>query len=219
MNEIKIPIGSFKAVIFDMDGTMINNTRHHIRAWQEFLKRHGIVLSDEEYRQKIAGKKNDDIVKILFGEHVSPEEAKRLGDEKESIYRELYAPDIKEVQGLKVLVEELQHRSVRLAIATTANSANRDFALDSLNLQGQFEIILGEEHVKNGKPDPEIYLSTAKKLGVEPRECLVFEDSPSGVEAAKTAGMTVVGLLTMHSPGELTRADYLIHDFSELEFA
>lgn len=217
MARVQIPLAKFKAAIFDMDGTMINNSGAHIRAWQEFAKRHNVELSEAEYRRKVAGKKNDQIVKTLFGD-MSPEETQRLGDEKEVLYRELYAPDIEAVRGLHETVNELERHGLRLAIATTANKANREFVLDALGLQDRFELVLGEEHVSHGKPHPEIYLSAAQKLGVEPAECLVFEDSPSGVAAAKEAGMTVAGLLTLHTPEELKQADYTVSDFTDVEF-
>lgn len=211
-----IDTSQYKAAIFDMDGTMIENMAYHKKAWQEFLRRHDIHLGDEEFQKRISGKKNDQIFEIVFGQKLSGDEIKRYTHEKEAIYRELYKSDIKEVGGLTRFVDQLARAGVKLAIATTAPKDNRNFALESLALEGRFEVILGDEHVTNGKPHPEIYLSTAKMLGVEPRECIVFEDSLPGVESGKAAGMTVVALLTSHGENELSQADSVINDFSEV---
>jgi beta-phosphoglucomutase len=217
MHSIPIPFSQFEAVIFDMDGTMINNTAYHQKAWLEYLKQYGIQLSGEEYLQKVSGKKNDQIVKELFGPSVSPHKIKVISDEKEALYRELYADFIEEVPGLTKFIDKLHKRRIRTAIATTAQLQNRNFALVSLGLEDRFEVILGDEHVRNGKPDPEIYLKTSQELGVAPEKCIVFEDSPPGVQAAKNAGMTAVGVLTMHKTEHLRSADFLIHNFAEIQ--
>lgn len=195
---------------------MIRNMAFHKKAWQEYLKRHDIHLSEDEFREKISGKKNDQIFELVFGRKLSGEELQNYSDEKEAIYRELYAADIEEVEGLTDFIQKLHDKNIKTAIATTAPAGNRDFALKALGLEGKFEVILGDEHVTNGKPHPEIYLSTAKGLGVSPNECIVFEDSPPGIESGKNAGMKVVGLLTSHSGEELAGADYLVNDFTEI---
>jgi beta-phosphoglucomutase len=216
MDKITIPLAQFKAAIFDMDGTMINNMNYHKLAWQAFLKRHGIELSEEEFKHKISGKKNNQIFEIVFGRKLGEDEELQYTEEKEGLYRELFKPDIKEIAGLTSIITELHNRGIKTAIATTAPAKNRDFALRELGLEGKFEVILGDEHVSQGKPHPEIYLETAKKLGVSPHECLVFEDSPPGVESGKNAGMTVVGILSSHSPEEISKADYVVGDFTQL---
>ena len=216
MNNVSIDLSQFKAAIFDMDGTMINNMNYHKLAWQAFLKRHGIELSEEEFKHKISGKKNNQIFEIVFGRKLGEDEELQYTEEKEGLYRELFKPDIKEIAGLTSIITKLHNRGIRTAIATTAPAKNRDFALRELGLEGKFEVILGDEHVSQGKPHPEIYLETAKKLGVSPHECLVFEDSPPGVESGKNAGMTVVGILSSHSPEEISKADYVVGDFTQL---
>jgi beta-phosphoglucomutase len=152
----------------------------------------------------------------VFGRKLGEDEELQYTEEKEGLYRELFKPDIKEIAGLTSIITELHNRGIKTAIATTAPAKNRDFALRELGLEGKFEVILGDEHVSQGKPHPEIYLETAKKLGVSPHECLVFEDSPPGVESGKNAGMTVVGILSSHSPEEISKADYVVGDFTQL---
>ena len=216
MRTEKPDISKYKAAIFDMDGTMIRNMAHHKKAWQEFLRRHSVHLSDEEFKQKISGKKNDAIFELVFGKHLSDDELEKYADEKESIYRELYKNDIEEVEGLTDFISRLHALGLKTAIATTAPRENREFALGALKLNGKFEVILGDEHVSKGKPHPEIYLETARLLSVEPSECIVLEDSPPGVQSGKSAGMTVIGLLTSHEVSELSGADYLASNFTEL---
>lgn len=217
-NNILIRLSDFDTAIFDMDGTMINNMPYHKKAWKEFAKRHGLDLTDEEFREKFSGKKNDQILRMIFGRELSAEEIARYTEEKEGVYRELYAPDIAPVAGLHELLNTLQKAGKKLAVATTAPKDNRDFGFKALGLENVFSVILGDEHVTRGKPHPEIYLETAKKLQVDPSRCLVFEDTPPGIQSAKDAGMKVVSVLTTHSAEENDQADYFIKDFTELTF-
>lgn len=208
-----------EAVIFDMDGTMIDNMSTHKKAWKEFCLRKSINLSDADFKEKISGFKNDQIFINLFGDNLSENQIAEYADVKESVYRELYKPKIKEVLGLTDIILKIKKLNIKLAIATTAPKANRDFVLRELHLENYFDVILGEEDVKKGKPDPEIYLKTAGLLGVIPGECLVFEDSPVGIKSSKSAGMKVIGLITSHSKEDLPEADLIVEDFSKLELS
>lgn len=219
MHNAKIALSKYKAAIFDMDGTMINNMPYHQKAWQAFLKKHDINLTEDKFKHKISGKKNDQIFEIVFRQKLSADNLLKYTEEKEQLYREIYKSDIKEVTGLKATIEILHQNEIKLAIATTAPKKNRDFGLEELGLVNTFTTILGDEHVTIGKPHPEIYLSTARQLGVTPNECIVFEDTPSGIASGKDAGMTVVGILTSHTPEELKRADFIVNDFAHIEFA
>ena len=205
-----------KAAIFDMDGTMVRNMIYHKKAWQEYLKRHGMQLSEHAFRQKVSGRKNNQIFELLFRRKLNARELKRYSDEKEALYRELYRPHIEEVEGLTALVEKLHAKNIQTAIGTTAPAKNREFVLQSLGLEGRFAVILGDEDVTHGKPHPEIYLSVAKALAIPPKQCVVFEDSPPGIEAGKNAGMVVIGLTTSHGADELAGADYMVHDFRDI---
>lgn len=214
---IQLSTNKYKAVIFDMDGTMINNMPYHKKAWKEFFNKHGLSFTDEVFSKKISGKKNDQIFEFVFERKLTPEELEKYTEEKEALYRELYKPEIQEIRGLTELIRQLHNKNIKIAIATTAPEKNRTFGLEALHLTQTFDVILGDEHVTHGKPDPEIYLETAKRLRIDPASCLVFEDSPPGVNAGKNAGMTVVGIVTSHSKDELQRADYIINDFTEIE--
>ncbi|HSX01964.1 MAG TPA: HAD family phosphatase [Candidatus Saccharimonadia bacterium] len=219
MNNLHLPTSGFKAAIFDMDGTMIDNMAYHQRAWQEFFKRHHITLTEAEFKHRVSGKKNDQIFESVFGETLDAARVQAFTEEKEALYRQLYAPHITEVAGLGRIIAELHDRGIWTAIATTAPAKNREFALKALGLEGEFEVILGDEHVRRGKPDPEIYLATAAALGVEPSACIAFEDSPPGVQSAQAAGMMVVGILTSHAAAELVGAASVVRDYDQIELA
>lgn len=216
---MKLDLSKLKAVIFDMDGTMIDNTQFHKKAWIEFCKRHGITLTEEEYLHKISGKRNDEILHMLLGRRIGEEEYNFLDEQKESIYRELYKPYIKEAAGLKALLRKLSDHGLKLGIATTSSYRNRTFVLETLNLRKYFQVVIGGEDSKHGKPHPEIYLLAAQNLGVDPKNCLAFEDTALGIKSAKAAGMEVVGVLTAHSKEELQEADYFIKDFLEVNIS
>ena len=218
-NLLHIKLNDFDAAIFDMDGTMINNMLYHQEAWIEFAKRHGLgELTEEEFKEKFAGRKNDQLVQMIFNKELSADEILMYSEEKEGLYRELYRSYIKEVAGLSEILHLLKVNNKKLAIATTAPKKNREFGLEALKIVDTFSVILGDEDVTKGKPDPEIYLETAKRLGVETSRCLVFEDTPSGVGAGKNARMTVIGIMTTHSAKDLKEADFHVKDFTYIKF-
>lgn len=215
---MELDLSSIKAVIFDMDGTMIDNTLYHKRAWLEFCRRHGINLTEEGYLLKVSGKRNDAILELLFERRIAPDEQTQLEEEKESIYREIYGPNLKANGGLIDFLDKLSLKNLKIGIATTSPYKNRIFVLEALKLQNFFAVIVGSEDTLEGKPHPEIYLKTAEKLGFAPGECLAFEDTPSGVKSAKSAGIkTVIAVLTSHPKEELNEADFYIKDFTEIE--
>lgn len=218
MPKITIDLKNIKAAIFDMDGTMVDNSEYHKKAWKEFLKRKGVNLTDKEYNEKISGNNNPKILENIFGPIHTPEEIKIFGSQKEELYREMYAPHLKQVAGLNKIIKTLKKKGIKLGVATTSPALNRNFILDSLSLTKEFNVIMGDEHIINSKPHPEIYLRTANILKIKPAQCLVFEDSPTGVLSAKNAGMTIIGLLTYHTKKELNKADYIINDYTDLEF-
>lgn len=166
-----------KAVIFDMNGTMIYDVRLHNEAFRIFYQRHHKKFDESEMIKNVAGKNNRAIMKYVFGADISDQEIQAFAEEKEQIYR--------------------------------------DFVFDSLPLRKYFQVIIGDESINHGKPDPEIYLLTAKELHEKPENCLVFEDTSSGVLAAKRAEMKVAALLTSRTKEELKGADEWINNFHE----
>jgi beta-phosphoglucomutase len=203
------------AFLFDMDGVIIDSNPYHKIALKQFCQQHGHNLSEEQLREKIYGRTNKDWIPNVLG-NLTREQVQQYANEKEALFRELYRNDIKPLKGLLGFLEQAVQHNIPQAIATSAPRANVDFTLQHTSTGKYFQAILDESFVNKGKPDPEIYLKTAAALGYDPRNCVVFEDSLSGVESGKAAGCKVVGLTTTHSAEELSRTDLTIRDFDEL---
>ncbi len=204
------------ALVFDMDGVMVDSNPLHARAWQAYNRRFGIDAG-EDLAAKMYGRRNDEIVRDFFGPHPSAAEVAAHGAAKEELYRELLAPVLEEtlVAGVREVLE--RHRGQPVGLATNAEPANVDFILDRAGLRAYFRAIVDGHQVRHAKPHPEIYLRAAQLLAVRPRDCIVFEDSYSGVAAARAAGARIVGLRTTHR--ELPGADLEIDDFLSPELA
>lgn len=207
------------ALLFDMDGVIIDSNPAHKITIQQFCKTYNKNLTDDEMRQHIYGRTNKEWIRHLFGEDLPDDQLKKYADEKESLFRDYYKKDIKPVTGLIDFLKLLHANKIPLAIGTSAPAANVQFVFENMDIQKYFSAVLDESHVSIGKPNPEIYLKAAKELGKDPKECIVVEDSLSGVEAGKRAGCKVIGVTTTHTPAELHRADKTIADFSSLTLA
>jgi beta-phosphoglucomutase len=207
-----------KAAIFDLDGTLIDNNHYHLLAWQEYLRQNNRPLSMEEYRQHFNGRTNRDVIEYIFPGPLTDEEISKRTFEKEAVYRQIYQPYIKPVEGLLDLLTSLDAEKIPMAIATSGIQVNIDFMFEHVPVKQFFPVVLNSSHIQKGKPNPEIYLKTANTLGIEPANCLVFEDAAVGVTAAKAAGMKVVAITTTQSPAELADADLLVKDFTADSF-
>jgi beta-phosphoglucomutase family hydrolase len=192
-----------KGVIFDMDGTMVDNMMTHHRAWQSILAGVGLELTLEEVKREIHGI-NEEIIARLFGDRFTEEEIKRIAYEKEAAYRRIFLPELKLVDGLPDLLETLYQANIPMAIGTAAPPENVDFVLDNLNLRQYFKSVLHAGHVSKGKPDPEIFIKAANGMGLDAPDCLIFEDSPTGAEAANRAGSPAIILTTTHQQAEFS---------------
>lgn len=205
-----------QAVIFDLDGTLIDNNSYHIEAWKIFYKKIGREYSVEDYLKNINGRINRDIFNFMFGGGLTEDEIKRYSEEKEAMYRELYAPYIQPIKGLTVFLEELQYASVAKAIATSGQGPNIDFMFQHVNIRQFFAAVVDATQITKGKPDPEIFLKAAADVQADPSKCIAFEDSVAGIRSAKSAGMKVIGLATTHTREEIYEADYIINDYTEI---
>lgn len=204
------------AILFDLDGTMVDNKFYHKKAWVEFCKRHGVEMTMEKFEKKGFGGSNKDYLSAFLNIDVTDEDDFRLGEEKEQLYRELYKPHIEPINGLVSFIELLYRNDIDMAIATMAPLSNVEFIISKLNIEKYFKVIVDYYQVKNGKPDPEIFLKTAQKLSISPQNCVVIEDSSFGITAAKKAGMKIIGIRTYHTSEEMKDADLTIKDYSEL---
>ena len=206
------------AALFDMDGVLIDNTSFHVNAWLQFAQKHGRLLTKEQYVENINGRISADAMAYVFQRPISPGELIVLTEEKEATYRELYRPHLQPAPGLLDFLTALKAQNVRLAVGTSAPESNVLFTLDGLPLRPYFDTVVDASMIQRGKPDPEIYLIAAERVGVEPANCVVFEDALAGIEAGLRAGMTVVALATTHTREELagTGAALIVDDFTEL---
>lgn len=186
-----------------MDGTMIDNMMVHHRAWQKKLKELGLDMTLEEVHQKVHGV-NVEILKRLFGDRFTPEERVQISWEKEEEYRRIYKPELKLIDGLPNFLNRLKAQKIPLAIGSAAPPGNVDFVLDNLDIRHYFESIKHSDDVVQGKPNPEIYLKLTAELGLSPKDCLVFEDTPTGAEAAWRAGCPLVVVTTTHEENEFS---------------
>ncbi|MDQ1830269.1 HAD family hydrolase [Massilia scottii] len=208
-----------RAFIFDMDGTIVDNMSFHTESWIAFFQRRGKDIDADEFFRATAGRQGKEIIRSHMGEHLNDDEVRVLNDEKELVYRELYEPHRKTVVGFDGLIALAKEMNVALAVATAAPNANITFTLDGLDLRRHFDTVVGAADVARGKPHPDVFLLAAERCGVAPEHCIVFEDAPLGVEAARRAGMRAVVLTTTLPAAAFAEFDNVVHiasDFSEL---
>ena len=203
------------AVIFDMDGVLVDNNEYHNIAWLEFCKRKQLNISNEEIVSRY-GTHNIEFFKLLYGDTLSKEETDRLGEEKEAIYREIYEKDIRPAIGLVPFLTSLKDRGFKLAVATSAITNNLNFVLDKTDTRKFFDELADSSMVKRGKPAPDVFLKASELLGIPPSRCLVFEDAVQGVKAAVNAGMKVVAITSTFTPEDLKQANRIINSFTDI---
>jgi len=209
-----------RGALFDMDGTLVDNSPVHVRAFEIFCARYGVT----DWREKLDGAfgmGSDDIMRMLLpAEVIRARGLRALADEKEAIYREIYAPDIRPVAGLRTLLERLRDAGIRCAVGSSGCRENVEFVLDSCGIAEFFEARISGDMVARCKPDPEIYLKAAAALGLAPAECVVFEDAKAGIEAARRAGAgriaVVATTLTPETIRRETAADLVFGDYTEI---
>ena len=209
-----------KAALFDMDGTLVDNTLAHMRAFEIFCARYGVTGWKEKLSQAF-GMGNDDIMRLIMpAELIRERGLASLAEEKEAIYREIYAPEIRPVEGLVPLLESLRAAGVRCAVGSSGCRANVDFVLEKCRIGEFFDARISGDRVTRCKPDPEIYLTAAAALGMAPAECVVFEDAKAGIESARRAGVGRVVALATTLPREVlereTDADVIGTTFADL---
>lgn len=204
------------AVIFDLDGVIVDNMGYHRKAWALFLKKHAPHI-DLHHFSRHFGKTNRELLGMIFKGRMSSEEIRLLGNEKEEIYRRIYSPYVHPLPGLEPLLLSLKKENIPAAVASAAPKENVDFVLEKTGFDRFFDAVLDVSFSLRGKPDPGIYFETARLLKISPDRCLVFEDSLPGVQAALSAGMKVIGVTTTHSAESLKGSRMTIKDFTEID--
>ena len=198
-------------LIFDLNGTIINDMEFHIRAWTEILNQDlGAALSPEQVKSQMYGKNSELLVRVFGSGRFSEDEMDHWSIEKEKRYQQAYRPHVKLISGLEDLLEKAYERKIPMAIGSAAIPFNIDFILDQLDIRKYFQAVVSADDVEISKPHPETFLKAARLINEDPSFCLVFEDAPKGVEAAANAGMNCVVLTTMHSRNEFPLSDHIV---------
>ena len=202
-----------KAVLWDLDGVLVDSAPFHFQAWRELFQSLGKGFADADFRRTF-GLRNDAILRDILGE-LAPAEVERLARKKEELYRDKIEGRVTAIPGAVDLLRCLQQTGMKMAIVSSAPGENVCVVLRSLGLEGVFEAVVAEEDAPKGKPDPQGFLLAAEKLGVAPPECVVIEDAPGGLEAAKRAGMRCIGLASSRPREALTGADLVVDSLAE----
>jgi len=197
-----------KAALFDLDGVIVDSGPYHFQAWRSLFQEVGYEFTEDQFRD-VFGLRNETILRRRLGP-LAEEEVRRLAARKEELYRASIAGRISSIPGASELVRRLQREGLGLGVVTSTPRANLELVLDSLGLADAFPITVTGEEVTRGKPDPEGYLLAAQRLGVAPQWCLVLEDAPDGLKAARRAGMRCVGVATSRPPELLAEADLVV---------
>lgn len=204
--------GQTRAVLWDLDGTLVDSGEYHWRAWREIMDAEGRPISRQEFLDSF-GQRNDRILTTWLGEDVSPEAIARIGDAKEARYRQLAQDEgLEPLPGAAAWVERLHAAGWRQAIASSAPAENVRVMLSVLHLDRFFDAVAAAEDVTAGKPDPQVFLVAARKLGAEPARSVVVEDAAAGLEAARRAGMKCIGV----SGSATLDADVFVRSLADL---
>lgn len=199
-----------KALLFDMDGTMFDNMMIHHRAWQKKLRELGLEMTLDEVKRDIHGV-NGEIIRRLFGDRFSSEEISQIAWDKEAAYRKIYADKIELLPGLQQFLDLAKSLEIPMGIGTAAPKENAFFAIESLNLNSYFNAVVHSDMVQRGKPDPQVFEMVATKLNIDLHECLIFEDSPTGAQAAANGNAKSIILTTTHTESEFSAIKGIQH--------
>lgn len=207
------------AVIFDMDGVICHTNPYHAKAFAIFFEKYKIAYTDKEFEDHMFGKHNSYIMTHFFKRQILGEELIALEDEKEALFREIYQSEVKTLPNYLSFLDDLKANGFKTAVATSAPRANLELILDVLQIADKMDSLLASENVASHKPHPEVYLKSAENIGVDPANCVVFEDSFSGVTAGLNAGMKVVGVLSSHPKEQLPPCVAYLTDYAEINAA
>jgi len=209
---------AYKGFIFDIDGTIIDSMKVHLKAWQKTLENHGLNLSLKEVGEKAYGI-NPEIIKRTLGDHLSEGEIEKIANEKETLFRSSFNPEEDVVKGFIHFADELKKWNLPMVVGSAAPPENIDYFMDRLGIRHYFKGIVSEDHVQKGKPAPEVFIKAAKLINLPPEDCVVFEDSPSGAEASAKAGSYTIAVLTTKSESDFKEVPNVIDfikDYTDL---
>jgi beta-phosphoglucomutase len=209
------------AAVFDMDGVLIDSGAHHRHAWRMLLDELGAEPADPEHWRLTIGRPSEEAIPLLLGRRVSDAEARRLARRKRDFYQARAQTGLDPVLGVREFLESLEELGVARAVGTSASRWDAERLLDDLGLLRFFDVMVTADDVMLGKPDPEVWTQVARRLRVPVARCVVFEDAPVGIQAARAAGMRAIGVTTAHRDDELIAAgaSLTIPDFRGLEWS
>jgi len=204
------------AVLWDMDGVLVDSAPYHYRAWKDTFAEEGVLLDEATFRRTF-GQRNDTIIADVLGSGLSPERVAAIGAAKERRYRALVAREgLSPLPGAMEWLHRLHRRGVPQAVVSSAPRENIEAVLGALRVSDLFQTLVSGEEVEQGKPDPTSFLLAARRLGVLPEHCVVVEDAPAGVEAARRAGMACLAVATTHPRERLAAADWVVESLADL---
>ena len=206
----------FKGAIFDLDGVLVNTVPIHYKAWKKMFSEYGRNFTFEEYKQKVDGIPRFDGARAILTEF-SDEDIKKACDKKQVYFLEFVEKDkIPVHKSTFKLIKNLKSRSIKIALISS--SKNCKMVLKKIDATDLMDVVIDGNDITKGKPDPQIFLMAAKKLKIEPENCLVFEDAVLGVEAAKRAKMLCIGIDRYASPERLKQADLVVDSLSRVDY-
>jgi len=205
------------AILFDLDGTLVNTDPIHYQAWQQMLLSYNIEIDEKFYKSRISGRLNPEIVKDILPQ-LSLAEGQKFADEKEALFRQM-ATELKPLSGFAELIAWTDVHQLKRALVTNAPRLNAEFMLEVLGIQEAFNIVVLADDCIAGKPDPAPYQVALEKLGIKAEEAIALEDSPSGIRAAIAANIRTIGIASTHNPQILREigAFMAIPDFTDLQ--
>lgn len=207
---------SRRTILWDMDGVIANSAAFHFAAWQESLAKKGVSFTEEDFT-RLFGSRNDFIIRTVWGEGLSERDTEAMVQEKEASFREKARGNIMPFPGVIKLLNIIKKGTFKLALVSSAPVENIELITEELGIKHNFDCIISGREVPESKPSPQIYLLAAEKLGVAPEDCIVVEDSPLGVKAAKAAGMRCLAVTNTHPGQDLKEADKVIDSLEDMD--
>ena len=218
MNRLQTQAPPVEALIFDMDGTMVDSMPCHAQSWLAFAQRHGVAVELDDLMRRTTGRTGAECMRELFQRDFEPTEAWALIQEKEQLYRDMFAPVFTEVAGFRQFFQQTLERGLKMGVGTAGDQHNIAFVLSHLQLPAPPHAVVGGDEGFPGKPEPAIFLEASNRMNTSAHACIVFEDAPFGIEAARRAGMRAVAVCTTHTPAQLAGPHVVasVRDYIEL---
>ncbi len=208
---------AIEGVIFDMDGVLADTGPVHYQSWKRLADEIGVEFT-REFFEDTFGQKTVPVTRRLAGESAEESQVREWADLKEEYYRQMVKDKIVPLPGVIFLIKDLKHKGVKMAVASSGPPENVMLLVESLELRTLFDAFITAADVQRGKPEPDAFLLAAEKISAKPENCVVIEDAPVGIEAAKKAGMKAIALTTTHPEEELVQADLILEASTPLKY-